>query len=451
MVWLLVPIVVLCLFWAVMAYTIALRYTNIANDRSLFDSTLTLAGQIKIMDGRVTVDLPRAALNMLELDPYDKVYYEIRGPNEELVSGQEGLPRPTVEEIAANQPIYYDGIFLDRKIRVAALFLPLNGNMSNGLIRVQVAETLVKRNVLAREIFISFIVSQVFMIVVAGSLVWYGVGRGLVSLELLHEEIENRSHLDLSPVKGKKAPREVLSLIHAINNLLLRLSKALAAHDRFIASAAHQLRTPLAGLKTQAELALRQTDPEELRLTLKHVLANSEKNIHLVNQLLSLARAQPGREGAFSFAPFDLVSLAREVARDWVRHALDKDIDLGFDATAEKAVIRGDAVLLKELLNNLVDNAVRYTQTGGRVTVAVHSLPECVVLSVEDNGPGIADEERERVFERFYRVLGTDTDGCGLGLAIVREIAESHGAKVELAKRDGVPGVLIEVRFKPES
>lgn len=450
LIWLLIPILLLWGLGAVMAYITALRFTNLANDRSLFDTTLALAGQIKRVDDKITVDLPRAALNMLEMDPYDKVYYSVRGSNEELISGQEGLPSfPAESEIISKQPIYYDGIFRGQRIRVASLYTSVGDN-SGGLIHVQVAETLEKRKTLANEIVINLAVPQLLMIALAGILVWYGIGRGLDPLRPLQEEIESRSHLDLSPIGEEDAPREVKPLIHAINDLLQRLGRTLAAQQRFIADAAHQLRTPLAGLKTQAELALRQTGKEEVHRALKYLLGNSERTIHLVNQLLVLARAEPGKARALAFSRVDVNELAREVSKDWIHHALSKNIDLGFEGADESVFVRGESVLLKEMLGNLIDNAIRYTQAGGRVTVGVRGSQDKGVLSVEDNGPGISVEDRERVFERFYRILGTATDGCGLGLAIVREIAGTHGAEVDLVNRDGTPGTLVEVRFSRE-
>lgn len=450
LIWLLIPILLLWGFGAVMAYITALRFTNLANDRSLFDTTLALAGQIKRVDDKITVDLPRAALNMLEMDPYDKVYYSVRGSNEELISGQEGLPSfPAESEIISKQPIYYDGIFRGQRIRVASLYTSVGDN-PGGLIHVQVAETLEKRKTLANEIVINLAVPQLLMIALAGILVWYGIGRGLDPLRPLQEEIESRSHLDLSPIGEEDAPREVKPLIHAINDLLQRLGRTLAAQQRFIADAAHQLRTPLAGLKTQAELALRQTGKEEVHRALKYLLGNSERAIHLVNQLLVLARAEPGKAKALAFSRVDVNELAREVSKDWIHHALSKNIDLGFEGADESVFVRGESVLLKEMLGNLIDNAIRYTQAGGRVTVGVRGSQDKGVLSVEDNGPGISVEDRERVFERFYRILGTATDGCGLGLAIVREIACTHGAEVDLINRDGAPGTLVEVRFSRE-
>jgi two-component system sensor histidine kinase TctE len=288
------------------------------------------------------------------------------------------------------------------------------------------------------------------LILLAGLAVWYGVGRGLAPLSALRQEIENRSHRDLSALPEEQAPQEVRPLIHAMNGLLARLGSAIAAQQRFIADAAHQLRTPIAGLKTQTELALRQTHLGDVQVTLRQLQTATEQSTRLINQLLSLARAEPGARREHAIERLDLARLARDTTTDWVPRALARKIDLGYDGGDTAAWVVGDSFLLGELLRNLLDNAIRYTQEGGQITVRVAGGADAVVLSVEDNGPGIPDQERERVFERFYRVLGTGVaEGCGLGLAIVREIALSHHADVALATGAGGQGTVLRVTFPP--
>jgi two-component system sensor histidine kinase TctE len=277
------------------------------------------------------------------------------------------------------------------------------------------------------------VLPQGLLIVLAGLAVWYGVGRGLAPLSALRREIESRSERDLSALPEEQTPQEVRPLIHAINDLLARLGAAIATQQRFIADAAHQLRTPVAGIKTQTELALRQKRPDEVQATLKQLHNATEQTARLVNQLLSLARTEPVGGRVQNSEPVDLVRLARDATTEWVPRALDRKIDLGFDSPLDAARVEGDAFMLKEMLNNLLDNAVRYTQPGGQVTVRVEPAAGAMALTVEDNGPGIPEPERERVFERFYRVLGSGADGCGLGLAIVREIALSHGGEASIA------------------
>jgi two-component system sensor histidine kinase TctE len=221
----------------------------------------------------------------------------------------------------------------------------------------------------------------------------------------------------------------------------------LESRQRFVADAAHQLRTPVAGIKTQTELALRQAPSADAQATLKQLYSATEQAARLVNQLLALARAEPGAARGQHAEPLDLVALARDTTTEWVPRALAKNIDLGFESPLAAARIEGDAFLLREMLNNLLDNAIRYTQAGGHVTVRVESRSREVVLKVEDNGPGVPETDRERVFERFYRVLGTGVEGCGLGLAIVHEIALSHRCEVSLSAGEGGTGTLVSVTF----
>jgi two-component system sensor histidine kinase TctE len=223
-----------------------------------------------------------------------------------------------------------------------------------------------------------------------------------------------------------------------MNDLLSRLSAALAAQQRFIADAAHQLRTPVAALKTQTELAVRQVRDGEAQITLQQLHQAADHAARLVSQLLTLARAEPGSHRSVMRERLDLAALARETAGEWVPRALTRRIDLGFDEAATGIEISADPFLVRELLNNLIDNALNYTPAGGHITVRVLRTADRVTLEVEDNGCGIAAEERERVFERFYRIAGGSPEGCGLGLAIVREIAQGHGATVAI--HDGANG-----------
>ena len=444
---LLLPLTGLWLISSVVAYHIAFSFATEAYDRVLFDSALDLSRQIKVVGGAVVIEVPPVALDMLESDEYDRVFYEVRGPRGEMLLGVRGLPDPP--QVLPARPIYHDGSFRNEQVRVVSLYVPVNGAGPRALALVQVAETLGKRETLARRILLGLAAPQLLLIGLACFSVWHGVGRGLAPLELLRGQIQSRSHRDLSPLTEETTPAEARPLVHALNDLLARLASALSAQNRFIADAAHQLRTPIAGLKTQTELALRQSGLDEIRHTLAQLRTAAERSAHLVNQLLSLARTEPGASRAAAPQEVDLDELARELTRQWVPQALSRRIDLGYEHAGGPARVAGDRVLLGELLTNLIDNAIRYTQPDGRVTVRVASERASAVLSVEDNGPGIPEAEREQVFERFHRVLGTDADGCGLGLAIVREIAQGHGAEVMLGAGRGGIGTLIRVRFPP--
>ena len=294
------------------------------------------------------------------------------------------------------------------------------------------------------------ILPQFVILPLAVLLVWLALARGIAPLNELQQRIRNRDSSDLSPIDERDAPEEVSPLVRAINDLLARLDRSIGSQKHFLTDAAHQLKTPLAGLRMQAELAQRdidagKNDPVDIKRSLQQIALSSQRAAHTVNQLLSMARADD-KEQALRLGPVDLAELAVETVRDFVPHALEKRIDLGYEGPGRDAAggmelpatgglkVMGNRVLLGELIRNLVDNALHYTPSGGTVTVRVIDDPfgQVVVLQVEDSGPGIPAAEREQVFRPFYRVLGTQVDGSGLGLAIVRQIASQHGAELLL-------------------
>jgi signal transduction histidine kinase len=439
--WLMVPLLIIWLFGCAMSYFIAVRYADLATDRALFGSTLTLASQVKSSGGTIAVDQPDTALKMISIDPYDEVYFKVSDHLHGIIAGRRELPPPPVQDALVGMPYYHDGMVDGKHVRIASMYRQV-GN-GNALVLIQVAETLVKRKLLASEILAGVVLPQLLLISLALVIVWYGIRRGLSPLQRIQEEVKSRSHLDLSPLREENAPREIGTLINALNNLLGRLQRAISVQSRFIADAAHQLRTPLAGIKTQTDFALRQTDPELIRHSLRQLQISSGRVIRLVNQLLSLARAEPG--GEIPRERVDLATLAGNVTREWVPQALKKGVDLGFEAETGAAPLMGSDLLLREMLNNLIDNAVRYTPAGGEITVRVRNSDGQLVLTVEDNGPGIPHEERELIFGRFHRVAASHEEGCGLGLPIVREIAHAHHGEIRLL--DSAAGSLFEVRL----
>ena len=283
------------------------------------------------------------------------------------------------------------------------------------------------------------------MAAAAAALFWFGIRRSLAPLDRLRDEIEHRSPADLAPVASSATPLEVKPLVTALNQLLSRLQEALGTQQRFIANAAHQLRTPLAGLKMHVALARREVQTGEARALIDMIASETERASHLANQLLTLARAEPSSSLQGARQPVNLHDVASRAVQGWVPRALARGIDLGFEL--QDAWSLGDPLLLRELLANLVDNAINYTPSGGNVTVRTRVDGGAAVLEVEDCGPGIPESEHERVFERFYRLPGTGGEGCGLGLAIVREIAERHGARVQLATPVSGTGTVARVSF----
>lgn len=438
--WLLPALIALLLAGALTAYLVALHNANRAYDRALLDTALAIAAQARTERGHTLLELPSVAQKVLLTDKYDQVYYLAVGPQGEFLAGHKGLPLPPARPADRNW-IYYDGYYLGKPVRVAALFSPAAG----GEIRVMAAETLVKRNNLLGEILFGMLVPEILLGVAVAVLVWFGIERGLAPLNRLRQEIAARSSQDLRPVPEEHAPEEVRPVVHEINALLARLDETLTAQRRFISNAAHQIRTPIAALQAQLDAALRESDPAELRATLERVHAAAGRTAHLTHQLLTLARVEPGGQPPAESQPVALDELVRDAAADWLPQALARNIDLGFEL--ETAALAGNPLLLQELLANLVDNALRYTPMGGRVTLRTGRSVGETLLAIEDNGPGIPAAERERVLERFYRVPGSVGDGCGLGLAIVQEIAISHGAAVEITTPPSGQGTLVQVRF----
>ncbi len=446
--WLAGPLLILWSVSTVIDYDIAKRFVNLAYDRALLEVAQDLGRQIKTIDNRVYVDLPEVAQQILLTRDSGRLYYLVTGPDHSFVTGEPDLPRPPIEpEEVPDRVHYYDDVYQSRTIRAVALRVPVLPGSGRGAAMIHVAERVTARDESARQIILRMVLPQGLLILFAGMAVWYGVGRGLAPLSSLRREIQSRSHRDLSALSEEKAPQEVQPLIHSMNDLLQRLSATIQAQQRFIADAAHQLRTPVAGIKTQTELALRQLPSGDAQATLQQLHTATVKTTRLVNQLLSLARAEPGSSRNRVVEPVDLVGLARNATTEWVPRALDRRIDLGFESGLAAARIEGDPFMLGEMLNNLLDNAVRYTQPGGQVTVRVAAEAGGYTLSVEDNGPGIPATERERVFERFHRILGTGADGCGLGLAIVREIALAHGATSSLSSGANDSGTVVRIFF----
>jgi two-component system sensor histidine kinase TctE len=437
----------LLVLWAISAhidYDIAKRFVNLAYDRALLDAALDIGRQVRVLNDRIYVDLPRVALDMLQTAEHDRVYYRVLGPQGEYVSGEPDLPVP---ESDTERVSYADEDYRGKPIRIVAVRVPVQPGSGRGAVTVQVAEPVNVRASSARDVLLRMTLPQAVLIYLAAVAVWYGVRRGLRPLARLRREIEGRSDRDLSPLPKAQAPEEVQPLIQAMNELLERLSRMLSAQQRFVADAAHQLRTPVAGIKTQTELAMRLSDPQERQQALQQLHTATVHLSRLIHQLLALARTEPGAEAAHAMEPIDLCREMRGAASEWVPKALQRNIDLGFEGPDEPVTITGNAILLREMLGNLLDNAIRYSPPGSRVTVRVLREGRDATVQVEDNGPGVPPEERDRVFERFYRVLGTATDGCGLGLAIVREVAQSHGAKLALDSGAGGRGTVVKLRF----
>jgi len=458
--WMLTPLLLLWPISLVLTWLVAQSIAGKPFDRALEYNVNALAELITVNRQHVQFNLPLPARELLRASDEDTVYYQVLGARGEYLSGERDFPLPPEDEVVIpGQVRLRDAEFHGLDIKVAYMWVPLNlPNAKMAL--VQVGETLDKRSVLAAEIIKGVMLPQFVTLPLAVLLVWLALVQAIKPLHRLEERIRARKPDDLSPLDVQSVPLEVAPLVASVNDLLLRLKDSIATQKRFLADAAHQLKTPLAGLRMQADLAQREgTNAEELKQSLRQIGRSSIRATHTVNQLLALARAESGNT-AISRQSCDLARLTMDVVRDCVPRAMDKHIDLGYEGAqpgTPGVMLEGNPTLLKELVRNLLDNAINYTPSSaaqpGVITARVLADPfgKIILLQVEDSGPGIPPAERELVFQPFYRALGVEADGSGLGLPIAQEIAHQHQATITVDDtRPGQtpPGARFSVRFE---
>jgi two-component system sensor histidine kinase TctE len=446
---LLVPLVALLVLDTAIGWWTAARLADHAYDRGLHEIAREVALHVHEGPSGPRLDLSPAAQRALLVDQDDQLAFRVWTSSGQALGGDAALqpvmppPRPGAAPLFASQAL--EG----QSVRVVASWLPYDEAEPARQVLVQVAETLNKRNRLTRDIVASLLAAQLLLIAMACLAVVWAVRRGLRPLEALGRALALRSHQDLSALDLAHVPVEVRPLAGEVNALMLRLGSALDAQNRFVADAAHQLKTPVAGLKAQIELALGESEPARVQHSLAQLYVSAERLSRLVQQLLALARNEPGAVAAVRLQAVDLEAFALEISMEWAPQALRRAIDLGFEGEQRPAVIDADPDRLRDLINNLIDNAVRYSREGGRVTVKVASAAGERILSISDDGPSIPPEERTRVFERFHRLLGGKADGSGLGLAIVSEIAALHGARITVEDDHDGTGNRFTVHFRP--
>jgi two-component system sensor histidine kinase TctE len=439
--WLAGPIVFLWLITAGLALTLALHTADVPYDDEIADIAHAIAHELRPSGNAAApfVLAPSAEI-LLHFDRRDVIRWAARKTTGEFLAGDADVP-PVVGAIDNGAFTFQTGIIDDDPVRVVSIVAPDPRDVTHDIV-VQVAETMNKRHWFAASLRTQAILPQLFVLLGAVLLVWYGLAVVVRPMARLRDDINARASTELQPLDATVAPMEVQPLVAAINGLMARLSSSFDAQQRFIADAAHQLRSPLAALALQTEQALAETDPARQRQALTNVDAAAHRTARLANRLLALASA--GTPHVPSFVAVDLAAIAREVVAEAVPVAARRHVDLGLAPGPASLLVDGDAVLLRELIANLVDNAIAYTPPYGVVTVAV-SLP--AMLTVTDTGPGIAADERERVFEPFVRGRDATMPGTGLGLAIVRTIAIAHNATVDIDDAPQQPGAIFRVKF----
>ncbi|HWZ72980.1 MAG TPA: sensor histidine kinase, partial [Casimicrobiaceae bacterium] len=389
-------LLLLVLLGACFSYFEAVKIAALSYDRSLLDPALDMAENVRVGADGPRLDMLVQAQEALLYDREDKLVFQIRDAQGAVIAGSSNLAAPPA--LAPGERVFFDGLYENEPVRIAAI-------RSDSGVYVQVGETLNKRKRLIGEMLAGDLIPTLMIAFGSFALAWMGVSHGIAPLARVTSDLLGRLPLDLRPLDSSIAPTEVAPVVDAFNRVLSQLRESTAMQQRFLADAAHQLRTPLAGLQMHLELLLQRPLTADVRKEVEMMQSATLRASHLANQLLVLAKAEAGATAVAHAQEINLRSLAHDAVQEWVPRAIARDIDLGFEL--RDATVAGDPLLLGELLDNLIDNALRYTPSGGAVTVRSGYEGESPCLSVEDTGPGIPLWAHDKVFERFYRIEGS--------------------------------------------
>lgn len=419
-------------------------------DKDLADTAKTLAIIFKKSSQNKIRDIDQNSISLLLTEPHDEMFYSIRDDKGQFIFGN---PKVTyqpadIEDMADNDflNVYFDKID-EKSVRVVSLPIEHTINKQKATYHVQVAETRHQRQDIQRQIIFWIVIPQLILLISAMILVRFAVNKGLNPILFLNEKIAALSYKNLTPIDLQGVPKEVDRLVDSLNKLMQELNLAIQSQNRFVSDAAHQLRTPLAGILAQIELAVDTQDSNEIQKRLQNINESSKRLIHIINQLLTLSKSQSDAIHNAEMKPLDLVTFAKKVTSIMLPAADLKHIDLGYEGSNEALHIMADETRLYDLIHNLIDNAIKYTNDHGKITVAVHLINQKVRLSVEDNGIGIPKEDQKMIYERFYRGDNVSTAGAGVGLAIVKDIADLHNANIEIDSRNKKEGTRFYVDF----
>lgn len=419
-------------------------------DKDLADTAKTLAVIFKKSSAKEIRDIDRNTISLLLSEPHDEMFYSIRDNKGQFIFGNPKVAyqEPDSEDRADKDflNVFFDEI--DGK-SVRVLSIPIEHTIQNktATFHIQVAETRNQRKEIQRQIIFWIVIPQLILLISAMILVRFAVTKGLSPILFLNEKISSLSYKNLTPIDLQGVPKEVDRLVGSLNKLMQELNLSVQSQNRFVSDAAHQLRTPLAGILAQIELALDTKNAAEIQKRLENINESSKRLIHIINQLLTLSKSQSPALQHTELEPLDLVAFTKQVTSIMLPAADLKHIDLGYEGSEEVLNIMADEGRLYDLIHNLIDNAIKYTADHGKVTLAVDLKDNKVRLVVEDNGIGIPKEDQTMIYERFYRGDNVNAAGAGVGLAIVKEIADIHNARIEIDSRQDKEGTRFYVYF----
>jgi two-component system sensor histidine kinase TctE len=444
------PLIIVACCAGAVRYVIAERMSQRLYDSTLLTVALTISRDVVLSEGDV---LTEKLLDSLTAALGDPVYYRIEGPEGRFITGYSQAPAlPPDAQVLSGIPYFYDAVNFGERVRAVTLREFIAEPQFGGWVTVDVWQTVYQRDALSLELLTQAILLMTAVVVSAALLVWFGINLGLRPLLQLREAVALRSPSDLGPIR-RKVPKEVRNLVGAMNALFARLAEAFALRDAFIADAAHQLRNPIAAIQAQAEAATTAPNETELRARVAALAETARATGRLTQQLLTMEKAQ-GRANLDTREKVDLVALVKAKATSFAAACLRKGCDISFEVVGEPTLAQVDAIMLGEAVENLLDNALRYgcadgatngATNGGEVSVRLTFAQDRAIIRVQDSGPGIPVAARNRLFDRFYRVQDDASGGCGLGLAIVRDVAIAHGGYARLA--DSESGAAFEVQI----
>ncbi len=444
MAWLAVPMALILAISAFLSHGSALRQATLVTDRQLMASARMIAEQIQFSQGTFSATIPPSALELFASDSHDEIAYAVLGPKNELIAGYPGLNGPAVKPPDFGFS-FFETMFRTEAMRAIVLRQPViapNGTVS---VSVMVGETLKARDEMLQALWIRGFLEQAALVLAASISIWIGINREMRPLLSLRRAVLGRPTGRFEPFDSSAVQSEVRPLVEALNSYMERLSRQLDRQKRFLDNAAHQLRTPLAIMKTQLGYANRRPQSEELATVLTEVDNNLTNLARLTNQLLTLGRVEHERDG-LEVELVDLSEVARDVVAEAAPRALDRKIDLAFDSNGVCKVV-ATTMLLREMVSNLIDNAIQHAGPGAAATVSVRQSERVAAITVEDNGVGFDESDRASLFERFGRGRNAHSGGSGLGLSIVAEIIEMFGGTIELPTPAGGDGFCIVVRL----
>ncbi|MGT2565922.1 sensor histidine kinase [Enterobacter kobei] len=445
----------LLLLWGLSAfnsYVSALQAATQAYDRTLLSSARTISERLEVRDGKLAVDVPWVVLDSFELNMNDRLYYKVVDPDGRVISGYDDLPKmPPATSRTTLYPAlawFYHTEYRGQAIRVARLLQPVNQDSIFGMAEIYVAETLQSRRYLASQLLFSSWVSQGLLVLLTLVLTAWMLRRVLRPMRQLSSLMVRREPGLLAPLPELLPWSETRLLIVAFNRYIDRLRGVLSRQERFNADASHQLKTPLAVLKTQVSVALTRQDPALWQESLRAMNATLDETIVLTERLLQLSAVKGREQGDRQFSPVDLVQVVQNCCFSRLAQARSKGIDLGYDGVEQPVMIEGDDVLLGELCANLLENAIKYSPAGGTVTVFLRAEAGAVELRVEDSGPGIEEDQIHQAMLPFHRLDNVgDAAGSGIGLALAGDIARLHRSHLQLNRSESLGGLCVKMRF----